>query len=64
MMPTAVASVIVLVRSDMGKPRELLGPIDRMRALEVTRRIPLAQLPVRHAEAVGGRMSGKVIVIS
>jgi NADPH:quinone reductase-like Zn-dependent oxidoreductase len=31
--------------------------------LEVTRRIPLAELPALHAEAAEGRISGKVIVL-
>jgi NADPH:quinone reductase-like Zn-dependent oxidoreductase len=31
--------------------------------VEVTRRIPLTDLPALHAEAASGRISGKVIVI-
>jgi len=31
--------------------------------VEVTRRIPLAELPALHAEAMAGRVTGKVIVL-
>jgi NADPH:quinone reductase-like Zn-dependent oxidoreductase len=32
--------------------------------VEVTRRIPLVELAALHAEAVAGRISGKVIVLA
>jgi NADPH:quinone reductase-like Zn-dependent oxidoreductase len=31
--------------------------------VEVTRRIPLAELPALHAEGAAGRIAGKVIVL-
>lgn len=59
-----VRSAVVFVRSDAERLRELVALVDSgdLR-LEVTRRIPLAELPALHAEAAAGRISGKVIVI-
>ncbi|WP_285028527.1 NADP-dependent oxidoreductase [Plantibacter sp. ME-Dv--P-122b] len=48
--------------------RDRLGALvslvdDGALTVEVTRRIPLAELPALHAEAAAGRISGKVIVL-
>ncbi|MEV7610899.1 NADP-dependent oxidoreductase [Microbacterium sp. NPDC089320] len=59
-----VRSVVVFVQSDAGKLRELVALVDGgVLTLEVTRRIPLTELPALHAEAAEGRIAGKVIVI-
>lgn len=59
-----VRSVVVFVRSDAERLRELVALVDSGELhLEVTRRIPLAELPALHAEAAAGPISGKVIVI-
>ena len=59
-----VRSVVVFVRSDAEKLRELVGLVDDgTLTLEVTRRILLTALPALHAEAAEGPISGKVIVI-
>ncbi|WP_341956145.1 NADP-dependent oxidoreductase [Microbacterium sp. LWH13-1.2] len=59
-----VRSVVVFVRSDAEKLAELVSLVDSgALALEVTRRIPLTELPALHAEAAEGPISGKVIVI-
>lgn len=58
-----VRSVVVFVRSDAEKLTELVSLVDSGElTLEVTRRIPLTELPALHAEAVEGPISGKVIV--
>lgn len=59
-----VRSVVVFVRSDAERLAELASLVDSGDLkLEVTRRIPLAELPALHAKASEGRISGKVIVI-
>lgn len=59
-----VRSVVVFVRSDAEKLRELVSLVDEgVLTLEVTRRIPLSELPALHAEAAEGRIAGKVIVV-
>lgn len=59
-----VRSVVVFVRSDAERLRELVSLIDSgSLTLEVTRRIPLTELQALHAEAAEGRIAGKVIVI-
>lgn len=59
-----VRSTVVFVRSDADRLRELVALVDSGDlALEVTRRVPLADLPAVHAEAAAGRISGKVIVL-
>lgn len=59
-----VQSVVVFVRSDAEKLAELVSLVDEgVLTLEVTRRIPLTELPALHAEAAEGRITGKVIVI-
>ncbi|MBT2484292.1 MULTISPECIES: NADP-dependent oxidoreductase [unclassified Microbacterium] len=59
-----VRSVVVFVRSDAEQLRELVALVDSgdLR-LEVTRRIPLTELPALHAEATSRPIAGKVIVI-
>lgn len=59
-----VRSVVVFVRSDAERLAELVSLVDSgVLTLEVTRRIPLAELQALHAEAAEGRIAGKVIVI-
>lgn len=59
-----VRSALVFVRSDVAQLAELVSLIDSGDLhLEVTRRIPLADLPALHAEAAEGAIAGKVIVI-
>ncbi|PVE94097.1 NADP-dependent oxidoreductase [Microbacterium sp. TPD7012] len=59
-----VRSVVVFVRSDAEKLAELVSLVDSgALRLEVTRRIPLEQLPALHAEAAAGRIVGKVIIL-
>lgn len=59
-----VKSVVVFVRSDAEKLAKLVSLVDEgVLTLEVTRRIPLTELPALHAEASEGRITGKVIVI-
>lgn len=59
-----VRSVVVFVRSDAEKLAELVSLVDSGElTLEVTRRIPLAELPALHAEAAEGPIAGKVIVV-
>lgn len=59
-----VRSVVVFVKSDADKLRELVGLVDAgVLTVEVTRRVPLDELPAVHAEAAEGRIAGKVIVI-
>jgi NADPH:quinone reductase-like Zn-dependent oxidoreductase len=54
----------VFVRSDAARLAELVGLVDSGDLhLEVTRRIPLAELPALHAEAAAGPIAGKVIVV-
>lgn len=59
-----VRSTVVFVRSDADKLRELVALLDSGElTLEVSRRIPLADLPALHSEAAEGRIVGKVIVL-
>ncbi|WP_449407327.1 NADP-dependent oxidoreductase [Microbacterium maritypicum] len=59
-----VRSVVVFVRSDAAKLREMVELVDAgVLTLEVTRRIPLEELPALHAEAAEERVVGKVIVV-
>lgn len=59
-----VRSVVVFVRSDSARLAELVGLVDAGELhLEVTRRIPLVELPALHAEAAAGPIAGKVIVV-
>jgi NADPH:quinone reductase-like Zn-dependent oxidoreductase len=57
------ATVFVLPNRD--RLTELASLVDSGTLhVEVTRRIPLAELPALHAEAVAGRIAGKVIVLA
>ena len=57
------ATVFVLPNRD--RLTELTSLVDSGALhLEVTRRIPLVELPALHAEAVAGRIAGKVIVLA
>lgn len=59
-----VRSAVVFVRSDAEKLAELVSLVDSgALQVEVTRRIPLAELPALHAEAAAGPIAGKVIVL-
>ena len=59
-----VRSVVVFVRSDVAQLAELVRLVDAGELrVEVSRRIPLAELPALHAEAAEGPVSGKVIVL-
>lgn len=59
-----VRSVVVFVRSDAEKLREIVALVDAGELqVEVTRRIPLTELPALHAEAAVGPIVGKVIVL-
>jgi NADPH:quinone reductase-like Zn-dependent oxidoreductase len=59
-----VRSVVVFVQSDAAKLREMVELVDAgVLTLEVTRRVPLEELPALHAEAAEGRVVGKVIVV-
>ncbi|MGV2901542.1 NADP-dependent oxidoreductase [Microbacterium sp. AGC62] len=59
-----VHSVVVFVRSDAARLAELVGLVDAGELhLEVTRRIPLSELPALHGEAAAGPIAGKVIVV-
>ncbi|QHF25720.1 zinc-binding dehydrogenase [Rathayibacter sp. VKM Ac-2804] len=56
------ATVFVLPNRD--RLAELVALVDAgALAVEVTRRVPLAELPAIHAEAAAGRITGKVIVL-
>ena len=59
-----VRAATVFVRPDRDRLAQLAALVDQGAiTVEVTRRIPLAELPALHAEAEGGRVSGKVLVL-
>jgi NADPH:quinone reductase-like Zn-dependent oxidoreductase len=59
-----VRAATVFVLPNRARLAELVSLVDDGElTVEVTRRIPLAELPALHAEASEGRVSGKVIVI-
>lgn len=59
-----VRAVTVFVRPNRDRLRELVALVDAGElTVEVTRRIPLTELPALHAEAAAGGVSGKVIVL-
>jgi len=59
-----VRSSMVFVRGNRERLAELVSLVDAGELLvEVTRRIPLRELPALHAEAAVARISGKVIVV-
>lgn len=59
-----VRAATVFVQPNRDRLTELVSMVDAGElTVEVTRRIPLAELPALHAEAEAGRIAGKVIVI-
>ncbi|WP_432565637.1 NADP-dependent oxidoreductase [Kineococcus sp. SYSU DK003] len=59
-----VSAVTVFVRPHRERLAELVSLVDDGTLhVEVTRRISLAELPALHAEAVAGRIPGKVVVV-
>ncbi|MCU1405091.1 MAG: Alcohol dehydrogenase GroES domain protein [Glaciihabitans sp.] len=58
-----VSAATVFVLPNRDRLRELVSLVDSgALQVEITRRIPLANLPALHAEAAAGRVVGKVIV--
>ena len=58
-----VSATTVFVRPDRDRLTELVSLVDSgALRVEVTRRIPLTELPALHAEAATGRIAGKVVV--
>ena len=59
-----VRAATVFVRPDRDRLEQLVALVDAGElTVEVTRRIPLVELPALHAEAEGGRIAGKVVVL-
>lgn len=59
-----VRAATVFVLPNRERLAELVALVDQgALAVEVTRRIPLAELPALHAEGAAGRIAGKVIVL-
>ncbi|MBF4602766.1 NADP-dependent oxidoreductase [Curtobacterium sp. VKM Ac-2884] len=59
-----VRAATVFVRPNRERLAELVALVDDgALTVEVTRRIPLAELPALHAEGAAGRIAGKVIVL-
>ncbi|MEZ0491512.1 NADP-dependent oxidoreductase [Kineococcus sp. TBRC 1896] len=59
-----VDAVTVFVRPDRERLAELVRLVDAGELrVEVTRRVPLAELPALHAEGAAGRIPGKVVVV-
>jgi len=59
-----VRAATVFVLPDRERLAELVALVDQgALTVEVTRRIPLAELPALHAEGAAGRIAGKVIVL-
>ena len=59
-----VRAATVFVRPDRDRLEQLVALVDAGElTVEVTRRIPLAELPALHAEAETGRIAGKVVVL-
>ncbi|WP_369070606.1 NADP-dependent oxidoreductase [Kineococcus terrestris] len=60
-----VSARTVFVKPNRERLAELVSLLDSgALTLEVTRRIPLAELPALHAEAAAGRIPGKVVVLA
>lgn len=60
-----VRSTIVFVQPNRDRLAQLVELVDQgALRVEVTRRIPLAELPALHAEGAAGRIAGKVIVLA
>ena len=54
----------MFVRPNAARLAEIVRLVDGgLLTVDVTRRIPLADLPALHAEAAEGRIAGKVIVV-
>lgn len=59
-----VTAATVFVLPNRDRLTELVSLVDKgALQVEVTRRIPLTELPALHAEAAAGRIAGKVIVL-
>lgn len=59
-----VRSAVVFVRPDRDRLSQLVTLVDAgALQVEVTRRIPLTELPALHAEAAAGAITGKVVVV-
>jgi NADPH:quinone reductase-like Zn-dependent oxidoreductase len=59
-----VRSAVVFVLPNRDRLARLVAMVDDGSLhVEVTRRIPLAELPALHAEAAAGRITGKVVVL-
>jgi NADPH:quinone reductase-like Zn-dependent oxidoreductase len=59
-----VRAATVFVRPDRDRLTELVSLVDDGQiTVEVTRRIPLVELPALHAEAATGQLRGKVLVL-
>jgi len=59
----SVTAATVFVLPDRERLTELVSLVDSgALQIEVTRRIPLTELPALHAEAAAGRIAGKVVV--
>ena len=60
-----VRAVGVFVRSDAGQLSQLVEMVDRGDLhVDVAERVPLVELPLIHARADAGDLSGKVVVLS
>ena len=60
-----VRAATVFVRPDRERLVELVSLVDEdALTVQVTRRIPLAELPALHAEGAAGRIAGKVVVLA
>jgi len=60
-----VRAATVFVRPDRERLVELVSLVDDdALTVQVTRRIPLAELPALHAEGAAGRIAGKVVVLA
>lgn len=60
-----VRAATVFVRPDRDRLVELVSLVDDdALTVQVTRRIPLAELPALHAEGAAGRIAGKVVVLA
>lgn len=60
-----VRAATVFVRPNRDRLAQLVSLVDAEElTVEVSRRIPLAELPALHAEAAEGRVAGKVIVLA
>ncbi|GAB3275298.1 NADP-dependent oxidoreductase [Kineosporia babensis] len=59
-----VSAATVFVRPNHERLAELVSLVDEQAlTVEVTRRIPLTELPALHTEAAAGRIAGKVIIL-